>query len=99
MYSYLAEGVGRYEREGAFRALSRGYTHWASGRMEELEINTCNPSFCHVRCYMKPSMKSGKYRVYVLLGRDSVFATIATATCECAAGCVLWTMGIGIVTL
>ena len=86
LYSYLAEGVGRSKGEGAFRALSRGYTHWASGRMEELEINMHNPNFCHVRCLMKPSMKSGKYKVYCLLRRDGDFATIASVTCECAAG-------------
>ena len=87
-YSYLAEGVGHSKGEGAFRALSRGYTHWASGRMEELGINTHNPNFCHVRYLMKPSMKSGKYKVYILLRRDGEFATIAKATCECAAGYV-----------
>ena len=88
LYSYLADGVGRSKGEGAFRALSRGYTHWASGRMEELEINTYNPHFCHVRCFMKPSTKSGKYRVYILLRRDGDFATIAVATCEYASGYV-----------
>ena len=85
LYSYLAEGVGHSKGEGAFRALSRGYTQWASGRMEQLEVNTQNPSFCHVRCHMKPSMKPGKYKVHILLGRDGDFATIAMATCECAA--------------
>ena len=86
LYSYMAEGVGHSKMEGAFRALSRGYTHWASGRMEELEVNTHNPCFCHVRCLMKPSMKSGKYKTYILLGKDGDFATIMAAMCECAAG-------------
>jgi hypothetical protein len=71
---------------------ARGYTHWASGRMEELEVNTHHPSFCHVQCFMKPSMRPGKYRVYILLGRDGDFATIVTATCECAAGYVTLTI-------
>ena len=84
LYAYLAEGVGHSKGEGAFRALSRGYTHWASSRLEELEMNTQNPSFCHVRCLIKPSMETGKYTVYILLGRDGDFATIALATCECA---------------
>ena len=91
LYAYLAEGVGHSKGEGAFQALSRGYTHWASGRLEELEMNTQNTSFCYVRCLMKPSMKTGKYTVYILLGRDGDFATIALATCECAAGYVVQT--------
>ena len=36
--------------EDAFRALTFGYTHWASGRLEQMEINL---DFCHVRCNMK----------------------------------------------
>ena len=94
LYAYLAEGVGHSKGEGAFRALSRGYTHWASSRLEELEeleMNTQNPSFCHVRCPIKPSMETGKYTVYILLGRDGDFATIALATCECAVGYVVQT--------
>ena len=86
LYSYLAEGVGKSGGEGAFRALSRGYVHWASGRMEKLEINIQNPMFCHVRCAMKPSMKSGSYKVYVLLERDGIFGQVKSATCGCAAG-------------
>ena len=86
LYSYWAEGVGRSGGEGAFRALARGYVHWASGRMEKLEINIQNPLFCHVRCTMKPSMKSGTYKVYVLLERDGTFGQVKSATCGCAAG-------------
>ena len=37
---------------------------------------------------MKPSMKPGKYKVYILLGQDGDFAKIAVATCDCAAGYV-----------
>ena len=70
LYAYLAEGVGRSKAaEGAFRALSRGFTHWASGRLEHLEINIKNPSYCHVRSNMKPSMKQGSYDVYFYLNR------------------------------
>ena len=32
-------------------------------------MNTQNPNFCHVRCMMKPSMKSGIYKVYILLNK------------------------------
>ena len=86
LYSYLAEGVGRSGGEGVFRALARGYVHWASGRMKKLEINIQNPSFCHVQCTMKPSMKSGTCKVYVPLERDGTFGQVKSATCECAAG-------------
>ena len=64
LYAYLAEGVGSSTAtEGAFRALSRGFIHWASGRLEDLEININNPSYCHVRSNMNPSMKQGSYDV------------------------------------
>ena len=88
LYAYLAEGVGRSTAaEGAFRALSRGFTHWASGRLEHLEINIKNPSYCHVRSNMKPSMKQGSYDVYLLLERTKEdMASIHTATCQCTAG-------------
>ena len=90
MYTYLAEGVGRKltEQGGTFRALARGYTHWASGRMEQLEINTKHPEFCHVKCCMKPSMKTGIYHVYILLRRNGDIGCVCAATCECAAGYV-----------
>ena len=63
-----------------------GGTHWASGRLQELEVNTNNPSYCHVRCTTTPSMKSGTYHVYLLLGNDGGFATVCSAECGCAAG-------------
>ena len=37
--TYLAAGCGRKETEGAFRALQRGYAHWAPGRLDRLEVN------------------------------------------------------------
>ena len=89
MYTYLAGHAGRVGEQGAFRALTRGYTHWASGRLEEMEVNTNHPEYCHVRCVMKPSMKTGAYHVYGLLKRDGQLATISLATCDCAAGYVL----------
>lgn len=86
LYTYLATGCERKEKKGAFRALQRGYIHWASGRLDSLEINYRHPDYCHVRCKMTPSMKTGIYHVYLLLGKEGTFATISKATCECAAG-------------
>lgn len=89
LYTYLANGCGNKRTEGAFRALQRGYIHWASGRLDQLEVNYRHPEYCHVRCNMTPSMKSGLYRVYLLLGKEGCLATIIKATCECAAGYVM----------
>ena len=86
MYSYLAGHCGHGGDEGAFRALSRGYIHFASGRIEEIEVNVNHPMYCHVRSILKPSMKSGTYHTYLLLERDCELAIIYSATCECAAG-------------
>ena len=86
VYTYLAGHVGHTGDQGAFRALARGYTHWASGRLQELEVNTNHPQYCHVRCAMNPSMKTGTYRVHLLLSQERSLATICSATCECAAG-------------
>ena len=78
-------GIGRSVTEGAFRALTRGYTHWASGRMEFMEVNTHNPDYCHIRSNMKPSMKPGLYKVYFLLHKEDGVTSVEVATCECAA--------------
>lgn len=87
VYTYLAGHVGRSGDEGAFRALTRGYTHWASGRLDQLTVNINNPKYCHVRASMKPSMKTGVYHVYLLLQSDDQgLASILSATCDCAAG-------------
>ena len=58
LYTYLASGCGRKETEGAFRALQCGYNQWASGRLNQLEINCCHLVYCHVRYKMTPSMKT-----------------------------------------
>ena len=58
VFSYLF-GVSRTGDEGAFRALSRGYTHWAFGCLNVVEINTCNPQYYHIRSNLRPSMKTG----------------------------------------
>ena len=73
---------------GAFRALARGYTHWTSGRLQQLEVNVSHPEYCHVRCSMQSSMKSNVYQVYILLGRHGDLATVLSATCKCVAGYV-----------
>ena len=71
---------------------ARGFTHWASGHLEHLEININNPSYCHVRSNMKPSMKLASYDVYLLLERTKEdMASIRTTTCQCTAGYV-WYM-------
>ena len=67
----------------------RGYTHWASGRLQEMEVNTKHPSYCHVRCTMTPSMRAGVYKVYLLLGQDGKLATICSATCDAVQGMFL----------
>ena len=86
VYTYLAGHVNPVSDQGAFRALSRGYTHWASGRLEEIQVNTSNPLCSHVKCKTKPSMKVGVYNTYILLRREGELACIQCATCECPAG-------------
>ena len=40
---------------------------------------------------MKPSMKPGSYQVWIMLQRDDLgYATVKCATCQCAAGYVLY---------
>ncbi len=82
LYTYLACGVG-CKPQCAFRALTRGYTHWASGRMDQFQINACHPMYCHVTATATPSMKAGFYQVLIRKGQ---FSDIVKATCECAAG-------------
>ena len=65
VYTYLAGHIGHFVEEGDFRALERGYAHWASGRLQELQVNA-NQFFCHVKCTTSPSMKGGIYKVYML---------------------------------
>ena len=87
VYAYLAGHVGHPSNfEGSIRALKRGYIHWASGRVEKIEINTNNPDYCHVRSTMKPSMKQGFYNVNLLLKSERMSASVIKAICQCAAG-------------
>ena len=84
MYQYLSCGE---KQSTTFRALYKGYNHWASGRVEKIEININNPSYCFVRCCVVPSMKAGVYKVNLLLRKDSAgYGEIQTASCQCAAG-------------
>ena len=85
VYTYLASGAGRTQSEGTFRALTRGFLHWAPGRIDSTEVNIHNPLYVHIRSSMKPSMKQGNYRVWILLQREDDLATVRS-TCECAAG-------------
>ena len=86
LYTYLSSHVSQRSSEGTFRALTRGYIHWASGRINQIEVNTQNPDYCHVQSLMTPSMKPGTYHVWLLIRRDGQFASIQNATCQCAAG-------------
>ena len=90
VYTYLAGEVGSStcRGQGAFRALSQGYNHRASGRLSGLEINHQNPEYCHVRAMIKQSIKCGNYKVYILLRRNGEFSSVAAAACECTAGYV-----------
>ena len=86
LYKYLSSHSGRDCSDGTFRELTRGYTHWASGRIDNLEINIQHPVLCRVRSTMKPSMKKGLYNVWILLKREDPYGSVEGATCTCAAG-------------
>ena len=86
VYTYLASGAGRTQSEGTFRALTCSFIHWASGRIDSIEVNVQNPLYVHIRSSVKPSMKQGNYHVWILLQREDDLATVRSATCECAAG-------------
>ena len=86
VYSYLDNHTGRERGEGTFRALSHGYTHWASGRVERTEVNYENSLYCHVQSVMNPSIRQGSYHIWLMLKCTGPYATVSHATCECAAG-------------
>ena len=84
MYQYLSCGE---KQSTTFCALYRGYNHWASGRVEKIEININDPSYCFVHCCVVPSMKTGIYKVDLLLKKNSTgYGEIHTASYQCAAG-------------
>ena len=85
LHTYLACGVGS-KPQGLFRALTRGYNHWASGRMDQLQVHTMHPQYCHVCATAIHSMKAGLYSVYILLCKKGQFSDIEAATCDCATG-------------
>lgn len=90
LYTYLAEGVGNVRGSMAFRALKQGYKHYASGHLSKLEIQTRHPEYAFVRSSIVPSMKSGVYKVNLILQKqlvnEKLVGSIYEATCECAAG-------------
>ena len=43
IYTYLSAHASQSSGDGTFRALTRGYTHWASGRIDRLEVNAQHP--------------------------------------------------------
>ena len=88
IYTYLSAHASQGSGDETFRVLTRGYTHWASVCIDCLEVNVQHPQYCHVQSSMKPSMKPGSYHVWILLERTGLFATIHSATWECAAGYV-----------
>lgn len=87
VYTYLAQQTSHDSGESTFRALTRGYTHWKSGRIHTMSVNIRHPTYCHVQSVMKPSMKPGSYQVWIMLQRDDLgYASVLCATCQCAAG-------------
>lgn len=90
LYTYLAEGVGNAKGSQAFRALKRGYIHWASGRINKLELHTLHPLYTFLWCWIIPSMKPGTYLVKLILKKQTfgsqVTGSVHQASCECAAG-------------
>lgn len=90
LYTYLAEGVGNTKGKKSFRALKRGYIHFSSGRVRNIEVQNRNQTYTFIRSSMIPSMKAGTYRVTMILKKEIVeqecIGSIARATCDCAAG-------------
>jgi len=81
VYLYLAKDTCQDNGRSTFRALARGNTHWASGHINTILVN------CHIESIMRPSMKDGSYRVWIMLGgNDLGYAHVLCATCGCAAG-------------
>ena len=86
VYTYLARQTCQDNGQSSFRALTQGFTHWKSCRVNTISINVCNPTNCHVKSVMQPSMKSGTYHVWLMLQRSEMgHVNVMRATCECAA--------------
>ena len=86
----LSQGCERISCHGAFLALNRGYIHWSSGRLGQIEINLKNPSFCHAQmCCNSTNENREVQRLSTTRETRRAIATVKKATCECAAGYVL----------
>ena len=75
LYTYLACSVDSKPQE-VFRALSHGYNHWVCGRIDEIQVHTAHPQYCHIRARATPSMKPGMCHVYFLLLKEDNFLTL-----------------------
>ena len=53
VYTYLSSGAGRTQREGTFPVLTCGSIHWASGRIDSIEVNIHNPLYVHIQSSIK----------------------------------------------
>ena len=89
VYTYLSQQTSHDNGESTFRALTRGFTHWKSGRIHTISISVQHPVYCHVQSTMKPLMKSGSYQVWIMLQCDDLgYASVKCASCQCATGYV-----------
>ena len=90
LYTYLAEGVGNSQGKKSFRALKRGYIHYASNRISKIEIQNRHSTYAFLRMSTCPSMKPGTYRVTMLLQKEYIgekcMGRVVEAHCQCAAG-------------
>ena len=84
LYTYLACSVDSKPQE-VFRALSHGYNHWVCGQIDEIQVHTAHPQYCHIRARATPSMKPGNVSRLFLTSKGREVFNIETATCECAA--------------
>ena len=91
VYIRLSQQASNDNGESTFGASTRGYTHWKFGRIHTISINIKHPIYCHIQSTMKPSMKPCSYQVWIMLQHDDLgYATVKCATCQCAAGYVLY---------
>ena len=80
VYTYLALQTNG---QNTFRALTRGYIHWASGHVSTVSVNVQHPINCHVQSVMKP----GTYYVWLMLQRNDMgYASVLRTMYECVAG-------------
>ena len=75
LYTYLACSVG-LKVQGVLRSLTRRYNHWAYGRIDEIQVHTAHPQYCHICARATSSMKLGMYHVYLLLRRKRILLTL-----------------------